>query len=160
MPRYAIFLTNFAYNFSFNCFSDKSHQSKIWSRKIITKLNFIAGETSLHKEKKKQENHKIICFKTQLIGAKYYPIAWGAIQLKLSQATWFLLPLVKPMPYAPAAMDVVQKAVPEKNSGPSVLAVLFIKCPPNYRPSSGNLTSRHSPKEDLEIITHWHFLFH
>lgn len=63
--------------------------------------------------------------------------------LSLSQATWLLLPLVKNISDEPAVMDMVQKIGPEKNSEPSVFAVLFIECSPNHRLLSG--TSQQSP---------------
>lgn len=106
--------------------------------------------------RKGQSCHSIICFKNQDIYAKLCPIPWGTTQLKLSQATWFLLPLEKTMSYEPAAMDMVQKSVPKKNSGPSVLVVLSIECSPNHKPSSNNLTSRPSPTWDFKTRTHWH----
>ena len=106
--------------------------------------------------RKGQSCHRTICFKNQDIYAKLYPIPWGTTQLKLSQATWFLLPLVKTMSYEPAAMDMVQKSVPKKNSGPSVLIVLLIECSPNHKPSSNNLTSRPSPTWDFKTRTHWY----
>ena len=106
--------------------------------------------------RKGQSCHRTICFKNQDIYAKLCPIPWGTTQLKLSQATWFLLPLVKTMSYEPAAMDMVQKSVPKKNSGPSVLIVLSIECSPNHKPSSNNLTSRPSPTWDFKSRTHWH----
>lgn len=106
--------------------------------------------------RKGQSCHRTICFKNQDIYAKLCPIPWGTTQLKLSQATWFLRPLVKTMSYEPAAMDMVQKSVPKKNSGPSVLTVLLIECSPNHKPSSNNLTSRPSPTWDFKTRTHWH----